>query len=665
MKLKQFTIGNRIALGFGIVLISLTIITLGSFVGVDRIANTADFVIAGNQLDAELAQIEIAHLDWAEKVNSLVTNEEVHTLEVQTDHTQCAFGKWLNGDQRQHAVSLIPSLAPMFGDIEKPHEDFHLTAIQIKEAYLYGDYRLIGFFRDKKSEHLDWLVKINEAIGDQEYAGIDVPINPRKCSFGTWLLSNAVKKDALENSEYATMIKEMTASHDLFHECFSALSQLIANDQHDEARRYYLETAKPSVQNTMAIFDKFIDWQDHRMETMEEAKAIYAFETAPALKDVQNTLRNIRKEVRNHIPPVHVILDSARNIRTAVSFAGVVAILIGLTMAIQISGRIFRLLSAIADKMKGGSQQVADASENMASMSGSLAEGSSKQAASIEETSSSLEEMSSMTKQNADNASQADNLMKEANQIIAQANGSMDKLTGSMQEISKASEETSKIIKTIDEIAFQTNLLALNAAVEAARAGEAGTGFAVVADEVRNLAIRAADAAKDTAELIEGTVKKVKDGSEVVTRTNAAFDQVADSSAKVGELVGEIAAASNEQAQGIEQTNTAVSEMDKITQSNAANAEETASASEELSAQADQMMAYVRALVALVGKSTNGTKKRAVAEVKSPKRVSQQTMAVASPIKTAKSKAVVARQKKEVNPKQVIPMVDDDDFTDF
>jgi len=155
-------------------------------------------------------------------------------------------------------------------------------------------------------------------------------------------------------------------------------------------------------------------------------------------------------------------------------------------------------------------------------------------------------------------------------------------------------------VKTIYEIAFQTNLLALNAAVEAARAGEAGAGFAVVADEVRNLAMRAAEAAKNTSNLIEGTVKKVKEGSELVGKTDAEFREVALSVGKSGELVGEISAASLEQAQGIEQINKAVSEMDKVVQQNAANAEEAASASEEMNAQAYQMNEVVGALRALV-----------------------------------------------------------------
>ena len=191
--------------------------------------------------------------------------------------------------------------------------------------------------------------------------------------------------------------------------------------------------------------------------------------------------------------------------------------------------------------------------------------------------------------------------MKEANRTVEKANTSMAELTTSMEEISQASEETQKIIKTIDEIAFQTNLLALNAAVEAARAGEAGAGFAVVADEVRNLAMRAADAAGNTADLIEGTVKKIKDGSTLVATTNEAFTEVATSASKVGELVGEIAAASQEQAQGIEQVNKAVTEMDKVTQQTAANAEESASASGQMNDQAAQMKAVVGELVALVG----------------------------------------------------------------
>jgi len=331
-----------------------------------------------------------------------------------------------------------------------------------------------------------------------------------------------------------------------------------------------------------------------------------------------------------------------------VAAAGIVAII---GVAILITRSITKPINSIIEGLNKGADHVSSASGQVSSSSQSLAEGASEQAASIEQTSSSLEEMSSMTKQNADSAHQANSLMKEANQVVGQANDSMEELTTSMDEISKASEETSKIIKTIDEIAFQTNLLALNAAVEAARAGEAGAGFAVVADEVRNLALRAAEAAKNTADLIEETVKKIKDGSGIVFRTNEAFGQVAESASKVGELVSEIAAATNEQAQGIEQVNKAVVEMDKVTQQNAANAEESASASEEMNAQADTMKQMVNELLALIeGSAKDSTGAKADIQHELPE---------------LKSKPGIHRPfNGEVKPNQIIPM-EEADFKDF
>ena len=289
-----------------------------------------------------------------------------------------------------------------------------------------------------------------------------------------------------------------------------------------------------------------------------------------------------------------------RTIYTLIGIIGV-GLLVGVVLMWLMNRAVTRPLRAAIEGLTGISMQVASASGEVASSSQQLAEGSSEQAASLEQTSASLEEMSSMTRHNANNAGNADGLMKGAQEMVDTANTSMSQLTAAMEEISNAGAETSKIVKTIDEIAFQTNLLALNAAVEAARAGEAGAGFAVVADEVRNLAMRAADAAKNTAGLIESTIKKVGDGAELVTKTNGAFSEVADNSKKAGELVAEIAAASNEQAQGIQQVGIAIAEMDKVTQRNAANAEESASASEQMSAQAEQMKTYVGYLEKLVG----------------------------------------------------------------
>ncbi len=278
----------------------------------------------------------------------------------------------------------------------------------------------------------------------------------------------------------------------------------------------------------------------------------------------------------------------------------IIGTLSALTLGIFLTLSLVRPINRVVEGLTKSADQVSASSADVAAASQTLAEGASEQAAGIEETSSSIEEMSSMTKQNADNAKMADSLMADTARVVNEANETMKSLTKSMSEISTASEDTAKIVKTIDEIAFQTNLLALNAAVEAARAGEAGAGFAVVADEVRNLALRAAEAAKNTASLIEGTVKRVNSGTEIVSRTNEAFEKVAAGTKKVGELIGEIAAASGEQSQGIDQINKAVSEMDRVVQRNAGSAEESAAAAEEMTAQADMMRGFVSELVVLV-----------------------------------------------------------------
>ncbi|SMC21608.1 Methyl-accepting chemotaxis protein (MCP) signalling domain-containing protein [Desulfacinum hydrothermale DSM 13146] len=280
------------------------------------------------------------------------------------------------------------------------------------------------------------------------------------------------------------------------------------------------------------------------------------------------------------------------------TFAGVIA------LCLVVYWAMVRLVSnpvkELAARMRHGASSVLVASDQLAEASQTLAEAASEQAAGVEETSSSLEEMNSMTRRNADNAGHAASIVKETHQEFEEASGAMTDLQGSMKEISKASEETQKIIKTIDEIAFQTNLLSLNAAVEAARAGEAGAGFAVVADEVRNLAMRAAEAARNTSTIIEDIMKKVQVGSQLVDRTSASFGSVKEKSTQLADLIGEIAEASREQASGIQQISRAISDMDRLVQRNAANAEETASSAETLRQQSQKMERAVNSLVALV-----------------------------------------------------------------
>ncbi len=281
----------------------------------------------------------------------------------------------------------------------------------------------------------------------------------------------------------------------------------------------------------------------------------------------------------------------------------VILMSICLVSALLLTVNIF-LVKPIASVIRGldsvGSE-VRSASEQVSSTGRCLTDGASRQAAGVEQVSSSLEEIASMTRQNAENVDHANTLMIETVHIVSEAAGFMTELNASMAEISKSSEETRKVIKAIEEIAFQTNLLALNAAVEAARAGAAGAGFAVVADEIRNLAIRSGNAAKNTADLIEASIKRIEYGSDMAFKADEAFKRVSDGSNKVEKLLGEISAASREQATGVGEISQVMLDIDKVTQENASSAEETASAIEEINGQAELIREFVAELVMLVG----------------------------------------------------------------
>lgn len=481
------------------------------------------------------------------------------------------------------------------------------------------------------------------------------------CNAGKWMANFKTDNPAL-----AAEVKALDAPHQKFHEAVKKIKEDHSQGRTDTVEALYTAEMIPAMQAVFQHFEVMTQIIDEGESISQQAKAQLM---GPMTTTMRTALERLEKTVK--------IVDSmaAEEVKSADAQAGflkafsliaaIIGVVLAMTLGFLIARGITKTLTRITQGMSEGADQVASASGQVSSSSQSMAEGASQQAASIEETSSSMEEMSSMTRRNAENAGNADGLMRDANQVVTTANASMGQLTRSMEEISKASEETSKIIKTIDEIAFQTNLLALNAAVEAARAGEAGAGFAVVADEVRNLAMRAANAAKDTAALIEGTVKKVNEGSKLVSTTNEAFIKVAESSGKVGTLVAEIAQASKEQSNGIDQVNIAISEMDKVVQQNAANAEESASASEEMSAQAEQLKDYVDELVVLVtGRKNETSRKSAVQDLHHPMKAVSSRSSKPKAVQTAK-KSFLAHKTNEVRPDQVIPFDEDDSFKDF
>jgi methyl-accepting chemotaxis protein len=297
-------------------------------------------------------------------------------------------------------------------------------------------------------------------------------------------------------------------------------------------------------------------------------------------------------------------VESSKTLVVAIA-AGELATTIALGLLVVLG--LNRVLHQVATSLAEGSDQVADAARHVSAASQILAEGSSEQAASLQETSASLEEMAAMTKRSAENAQQANDLARQSREAADRGVADMQAMYDAMGSLKASSDDIAKIIKTIDEIAFQTKILALNAAVEAARAGEAGMGFAVVAEEVRALAQRSAQAAKETTERIEAVLAKTDQGVDLSAKVVEALEDIVVKARKVDELAAGVANASREQNQDITQINLAVGQMDQVTQSNAASAEESASAAEELNAQAESMTESVVELLKLVGEQMRTT----------------------------------------------------------
>jgi methyl-accepting chemotaxis protein len=602
------TVGKKVGLGFGAVLLLLGVTAVLSYTGIRTLDHNASDVVAKNALAQNFADREIDHLNWAKKVSELLTDDTVTELAVQTDPHKCALGKWYYGDERKAAVHAVPKIKDAISAIESPHNRLHESAVNIKKHFWQADLRLGQFLQAKKVDHLAWTHKVKDALLDKNATGVRVQMDPRLCGLGKWILSSKTEEMSRKYEEFGGLVAAMRIPHEKLHGSASEISRLVSTGERERALASFRENTERFAGETLGEIDRTIAWNAKHTAGMLEASRIYSVDTKAALADCQRLLKEAGEHVRDVVAETNEEMHTSATATTAlVLTTSIVAGVVGCLLAFLIARGIVGALRRLASSLSEGSDQVAGASTQVSSASQSLAQGTSEQAAAIEETSASLEEMSAMTKQNAGNAQQANGLMEETTGQIGKARDAMGRLTVSMGEIKDASDETAKIVKTIDEIAFQTNLLALNAAVEAARAGDAGKGFAVVAEEVRNLAQRAGEAARNTSALIETSVDKSELGVSVATESADALEGIITSANKVAGLVSEISAACNEQSQGIDQVNDAVGQMDSVTQQNAANAEESASASEELSAQAEELNQMVADLRAMVDGADNAT----------------------------------------------------------
>ena len=729
---KNMTVGKKIALGFGAVLVALGVVVALSFTGVGGIVENAEEVIYGNMLDAEMTQNEVDHLNWANHVNALLTDENVTTLDVEMDHRECAFGKWLYSDRRKEAEAMVEGLAEILKRVEDPHQHLHESAAEVQKHFRQADPKLPGLICAREVDHLAWADIIRDCVLTN-CESLKVEIDPTQCALGKWLATEQAKKAYANGSsefkqawdklvdvhrklhESATKINEtyvqmhpgleqlllhreldhknwvgkvseaiiegksdlgvetdhtecaygkflasqkcadyekgfpafreaVAASkepHRKLHETAIHISKSLASgaEGKTEAERIFKDETLPAMakvgecfqkaiaaehklvhaqgevlklfegvtlpllKNTFGCLDEMKLAAERDLEGANKANAIYAAKTVPNLKKVQGCLHEARQEVKDNILTQEAMLEAAQGTKRNVGVVGAVGVVAGIALAFLIAIGIIKPIRRVISGLSVSIEQTDSAAGQISSASQSAAQGASEQAATIQETTSSVEQMASMCKQNASNADEAKGLTAATRTSAENGTEATARMSTAIDDIKKSSDETAKIVKTIDEIAFQTNMLSLNAAVEAARAGEAGKGFAVVADEVRNLAQRSADAAKNTASLIEQSTARADSGVQISQEVGKVLSEIGENSRKASDLVAEIAVSSNEQAQGVEQINVAVSQMNELTQSSASGTEETAAAAEELSNQAEELNRMFQQLVAVVSGS--------------------------------------------------------------
>jgi methyl-accepting chemotaxis protein len=540
------------------------------------------FKVADEALPTALANKEVDHLSWSEKVQSAILQKD-RQLSVQLDHTKCAFGQMLYGNIGKEIAESDPKLASLLEEIKTPHEQLHKSGERINIALRNGNFQ--NAQEIYLSETAGILSSTRNGLKKLQNRAL---VNLQGVKTSRAVYATETQPALAEVQSLLTKMKQVAREHVISED------QMLEKAMNTRMAVLFISAIAIlggillAILITRAITSPIKKTVKMMMELKNgNFKSRSNISGRDEIGLMAKAMDECGEELQQAIDEISAIMngvnkgDLAR--RVEVDCKGELDVL---KTAINQS---LELLGQTIDHGKNATEQVNTSAAELSQSAQSLASGASQQAASLEEISSSMAEIGSRAKANDENALQAKLISDEAIDDVTGGNKQMESMLLSMKEIDKNSSNVMKVIKVIDEIAFQTNLLALNAAVEAARAGKYGKGFAVVAEEVRNLAGRSAKAAKETNELIEKSVTEVSNGVKKADETAAVLESISSSVVKVNDLVGEITAASNEQSNSIGEVNNGLSMMNDVVQQNSSIAEETAAASEELSSQSTEL----------------------------------------------------------------------------
>lgn len=652
MQWKNLSIGKKLGLGFGSVLmllIGLAIYTYFGFNKVDHLAHETEEMAEGNQF---VLLKTIDHLNWVSTLSTLVFKEDVHSVDLQTDEHKCGFGKWLYGEETKILTVANKELGSLIETVKEPHQRLHQSAIKINETYVPFNRALDAILADRWIDHLLWIKQLSQSIltGNAFTGGLD----PNACAFGKWYHSYKPM-----NPEFAELLKGWEAPHAELHESAKKIVSYLGQYDMDGAKRIYQNETIPTLETLGERYTETMGWIDASLEKEVKTQQIFNNETLLALADTQKIIDEIRQSYKNEYiraeDEMMVGIDNAIIYNLVLSICAVIiGIMASFFIAKGITGPVAKgvefarimsngdltqkldidqkdeigILAAALNNMAGnlrkmfqditaGVDTISSSSTELSAISHQMASGaeqtsgkSNQVAAAAEEMSVNMSSVAAASEQASTNIQMVAAASEEMSVTINEIAGNTEKgrvitenavtlaqtVSGSVGELGKAARDVGKVTETINEISEQTNLLALNATIEAARAGEAGKGFAVVANEIKELAKQTAEATQDIRLKLEGiqgstegTVVEINKIEIVIADINEIVGTIATAIEEQSVSTQEITGNVNQAAQGIQDVNENVAQSSTVAGTIAEDVVEVHQAANEMADGSEQV----------------------------------------------------------------------------